>query len=234
MPRATTSPTARRWRKPPTCYLGGRKEEVATRGFPLRAGASCEGPANAGDVAPGLCSTARPPSGRASLATAGYGALGSAKGPWCHPGVTGQGQTERGNGSEPPRRSCYGDPLRWTEIEAGEALAAGKRPAPAEDFLSAGKSTAVPEIQEAPTPVASRGRATWKPREGPTTTRWPGRPLVRAADAPHGHKRTREAKVGGRKAAGPRPHPPALRWRGRNPGRIRAPARPDRALTRVR
>ena len=61
------------------------------------------------------------------------------------------------------------DPPRWIESGAGQGLAAGKRQASTGDFLSVGSSTAVPEIQEAPTPVASRRRATWKPREGPTT-----------------------------------------------------------------
>src|SRR6516165_9139090 len=65
-------------------------------------------------------------------------------------------------------------------------------------------STAVPGIEEAPTPAVSRRCGTWKPRPGPGAQVVPGKPTVRKAQVPGGNRMTREANAGGRKAAGNR------------------------------
>ena len=106
-----------------------------------------------------------------------------------------------------------------------QGLAAGKRQAPAGDFLSAEMSTAAPEIQEAPTPVASRACGTWEPRWESGHGDVAGKPTARKAQSPSEGRMTWEANAGGRKATGNRGKRPALRRSPRITGRIRAAAR---------
>jgi len=95
------------------------------------------------------------------------------------------------------------------------------------------ESTAVPGVEEAPTPAVSRRCGTWKPRPGPGVV--PGKPTVRKAQFPGGNRMTRQANAGGRKAAGTRDAwlAPPLAVPDNWPDTGLVPG-PERALTRVR
>ena len=86
-------------------------------------------------------------------------------------------------------------------FQRGTGLAAEKRQAPAEEKQSAG-GTPPSRGREGAHPARISLCRTWKPRKGPG--RVSGRPPVRNAQLPGGHRMTQEANAGGRKAAGNR------------------------------
>ena len=128
------------------------------------------------------------PPWRASLANGGVRSSGKSRRVPVPSGGHRQGEDRTGESREPPLMSRYGEPRRWVAVagcRAGrwEAAGAGRGVRPA------GKSTAVPGVQEAPTPVVSRACGTWKPRRGPALV-VAGKPTVRKAQLPGGNRMT--------------------------------------------
>jgi len=106
-----------------------------------------------------------------------------------------------------------------------QGLAAGKRQAPAGDFLSAGWAPPPPRYRRHPPRShlvrVERGNPDGKSGHGDVA----GQPTARKAQSPSEGRLTWEANAGGRKATGNRGKRPALRRSPRTTGRIRAAAR---------
>jgi hypothetical protein len=114
---------------------------------------------------------------------AGCEARGKAEGPLFRPGVTGKGQTGRVNCLNLRRCFVMHEPRStacWRGVGASRCEAAGAD----RGFFVGRASTAAPEIQEAPSPVASRACGTWEPRWGPDAATCPGQPTARKAHSP--------------------------------------------------
>src|SRR6202022_1052060 len=82
-----------------------------------------------------------------------------------------------------------------------------------------------PGVERAPTPAAAHARGTWQPRRGPDLAAGTGKPTVRKAQLPSGHRMTRKRMPVAERRQETGTSWLALRRPSRATGRIRAHAR---------